>query len=79
MGIFGNNSDENETTESNDATEEVAATDETSTAQETEVVTETVESEGGMITWVRPSGTEIETNDSDASIATAAANGWERK
>ena len=79
MGIFSDKKDENETVESNDAAEETAATDEASTVPETEQVAETVESEGGMITWVRPSGSEIETNDSDASIATAAANGWERK
>ncbi len=39
----------------------------------------TDEAEPGTITWVRPSGSEIETNDSDASIAAAAEQGWERK
>lgn len=78
MGMFSNK-DENETVESTDAAPEVAATDENPTEPETEAVAETVESEGGMITWVRPSGTEIKTNDSDASIATAEGLGWERK
>ncbi|MCK5444964.1 MAG: hypothetical protein KAI73_05025 [Rhodospirillaceae bacterium] len=40
---------------------------------------EAVETEPGTITWVRPSGSEIETNDSDASIAAAEEQGWERK
>lgn len=30
----------------------------------------------GKLTWVRPSGTEITTNDSDETIATAAKLGW---
>jgi hypothetical protein len=29
-----------------------------------------------MIKWVRPSGSYIETNDTDASIEYAAKNGW---
>jgi hypothetical protein len=31
-----------------------------------------------MIKWKRPSGSIIETNDSDASIEYAVANGWEQ-
>ena len=79
MGIFNNNSDENETVESNEAAPEVAATDEAPTETETEVVAETVESEGGMITWGKPSGAEIQTNDLPATIATAEGLGWKRK
>lgn len=30
----------------------------------------------GKLTWVRPSGTEITTNDSEATIAAAAKLGW---
>ncbi len=30
-----------------------------------------------MIKWIRPSGSIIETNDTDASIEYAAKNGWE--
>jgi hypothetical protein len=31
-----------------------------------------------MIKWIRPSGTEIETNESEASIEVAKALGWKR-
>lgn len=78
MSMFSNK-DENETTESTDAAEEIAATDETPTEPEAEAVAETVESEGGMITWEKPSGVEIETNDLPATIATAEGLGWTRK
>lgn len=29
-----------------------------------------------MITWIRPSGSKIETNESDATIEYAVAAGW---
>jgi len=32
-----------------------------------------------MITWIRPSGSEITTNDSQASIDHAEANDWKAK
>lgn len=33
----------------------------------------------GKLVWVRPSGSEITTNDSDASIEAAAQLGWKPK
>jgi hypothetical protein len=33
----------------------------------------------GNIIWVRPSGTDIETNSEKATIEYAEANGWKRK
>lgn len=32
-----------------------------------------------MITWIRPSGTEITLSDNKASNDVAKANGWKRK
>ena len=32
-----------------------------------------------MITWTKPNGTEVETNESKASIEAAKSLGWERK
>ena len=32
-----------------------------------------------MIEWTRPSGSTIETNNSDATIKYAEANGWKQK
>lgn len=32
-----------------------------------------------MITWIRPSGTEIETNESDATVDYAIGAGWKLK
>ena len=32
-----------------------------------------------MITWIRPSNTEITTGESDGCLALAAKNGWKRK
>ncbi len=32
-----------------------------------------------MITWTRPSGTDIETNESKATIEHAESLGWQRK
>ena len=78
MGIFSDK-DENETVESTDAAEEIAATDEAPTEPETEVVAETVESEGGMIKWEKPSGVEIKTNSLSETVAYAESLGWKRK
>lgn len=32
-----------------------------------------------MITWIKPSGVELETNDFPATIAAAESLGWKRK
>ena len=32
-----------------------------------------------MITWIKPSGNEVETSESKASIEAAKSLGWERK